>query len=285
MNIGIIGLGLIGGSIGKAITGLNKHTVYGDDLDNNVVLKAQLVNAIDYKLTENDYQKLDMLIIGTYPRAFGSIVDKIAPKLLDGTIILDIAGIKRSIVADMEKAKKAYPKLNFIATHPMAGKEFSGIEHSSVNLFNNASMLMINVHCDMDTLTTAKDLFEAVGFTKIVLTTPDEHDKIIAFTSQLAHIISSSYIKSEQAILHDGFSAGSFRDLTRVAKLNPTMWTELFMDNSDNLLNELNSLISNLNKYKTALENKDEDTLFALLEEGNEKKIYIEAKTRSWKRS
>lgn len=283
MNIGIIGLGLIGGSLGKALHG--KHTVYGYDTDTNVMLKASLTDAIDNYLTDDNYKLLDVLFIATYPRSFQTIIANVGNKLQAGAIIMDISGIKRTVVRYMEAAKLNFPHLNFIATHPMAGREYSGIEHSSVNLFNNASLLMVNVHSDMAALTTAKELFLEIGFERVVVTTAEEHDKIIAFTSQLAHIISSSYIKSETADMHYGFSAGSFRDLTRVARLNPTMWTELFIDNSDNLITELNSLIYHLTEYKLALENKEEKVLYQLLDEGNKRKLYIDEKTRNWKKS
>jgi prephenate dehydrogenase len=285
MNIGIIGLGLIGGSLGRAIIKKTDNVVFGRDISPQVMLNAQLLDAYNFELTDADFIKLDMLIIAVYPSAFKSVLSEVAPKLKAGAIVADIAGTKRLVVEAMQEAKQAYPELQFVATHPMAGREFWGVEHSTAGLFEKASVLLLPVHTDILELTEVKELFEAIGFSNIVVTDDKTHDRIIAYTSQLAHIVSSSFVKSPTAEEHNGFSAGSFRALTRVARLNANMWTELMLENSDNLVYEIDTIIKNLQDYRSALADGDGEKLHSLLEDGNAKKEMIEKATRVWKRN
>ena len=151
----------------------------------------------------------------------------------------------------------------------MAGRETWGFSGSDADLFHGASMILTpDVHTPADAQTRLERLFHAVGFARITITTPEAHDSMIAFTSQLAHVVSSAYIKSPRAQMHSGFSAGSYRDLTRVAKLNPHMWTELFLDNADDLCCEIDTIISHLQEFKTAIAAHDGETLYRLLDEG-----------------
>lgn len=285
MKIGIIGLGLIGGSIGRAIIKRTEHTVYGKDINESVMLKAALLGAYHNKLEENDIGELDVVIIALTPSTFIDEMQNIVGKLKKGAIIIDIAGNKKKIVDAMRDLSTEYPDINFISTHPMAGREFSGIEHSSVSMFDRASLLFIPVKADIEAMVRLKKLILDIGFQTVVNTTAEEHDRIIAYTSQLAHIVSSSFVKSPTAKEHDGFSAGSFRDLTRVAKLNAAMWTELFIDNKDNLVNEIDIIIRMLQKYRDAIDSGDREELFELLQEGNERKEIIEKATREWRKN
>lgn len=284
MNIGVIGLGLIGGSLARALKKAG-NTVYGLDISKETMLKAELLNAYTYRLDEDKYKELDLLFIAVYPRSFEIVLNDALPRLKSGAIVLDIAGTKRSIVEAMKKASKSYPDIKFIATHPMAGKEFWGINHSSALLFEKASLLMSPVKADISDLVEVKKLFTDIGFASVVMTTAAMHDEMIAYTSQLAHLISSSYVKSPSAINHDGYSAGSFKDLTRVAKLNSKMWSELIFDNKDNVIKELDIFIDNITKYRNALLENDEQKLKVLLEEGSVQKEIIEKNTREWKRN
>jgi prephenate dehydrogenase len=277
MNIGIIGMGLIGGSLGRCIIKRTNHTVFGFDIDEKSMQKALLLNGCHQVLEDSDLNRLDMLIIALYPRAVKAYIDKYQDKLKSGCVIMDCGGIKRDVVRMMRKMSEKYEHLRFIGVHPMAGREYSGIEHSSVNLFEKASVLLCPVNPEIDLLTTIKHFFQEIGFGELLITTPEKHDRIIAYTSQLAHVMSNAYVKSPTAFEHKGFSAGSFRDLTRVARLNPVMWSELMMDNRDNLIQEIELLINNISKYKEALEKSDEEGLRLLLEEGSELKIGIDS--------
>lgn len=276
MLIGVVGLGLIGGSLAKAIKYNTENTVIGFDIDYNVLLKAKLLGAIDGELNDENISECDMIITGLYPETTKKYITANAEKFKKGAIVLDTCGVKEYICDDMWELahKNGY---TFVGAHPMAGLHLSGFEHSDVTMFNNASMVIVpEKDFDIRTIDIVKKLFLSIGFTNIQMTTCEEHDKIIAFTSQLAHVVSNAYVKSPSAKVHKGFSAGSYRDLTRVAKLNETMWTELFLENKDNLVEEIDYIIENLKQYSEALKNEDEATLKALLRDGRECKEMID---------
>ena len=276
MNIGIVGLGLIGASFGKSLKKLTENKVFGYDINQDVLLKAELVGAIDGQLSESNLQGIDVLIISVYPRAFKEVAKSYLPKMKDGAILMDFCGIKRGIEEDMKELSEQYPHVSFVGAHPMAGREFSGIDRSLSTLFERATCVVVPVKADIFTLEKVRDLFLSVGFSEAVFSTAYRHDEIIAFTSQLCHIVSNAFIKSPMASSHFGFSAGSYRDLTRVARLNPTMWTELMMDNRDLLKSELDGLIDRLIEYSKALGSGDEQRLYDLLKEGSDLKISID---------
>lgn len=276
MLIGVTGLGLIGGSLAKAIKYSTDNTVLGYDIDRNVLLKAKLLGAIDDELTKEKIPECDIIITGLYPETTKEFIRENAKLFKKGAIVVDTCGVKKYVCEDMWKLAKANGFV-FVGAHPMAGLHYSGFEHSKVTLFNNASMIIVpSSDNDIRDLEKVKKLFLSIGFTNIQLTSPEEHDKIIAFTSQLAHVVSNAYVKSPTAKLHQGFSAGSYKDLTRVAKLNETMWTELFLENRENLINEIDTIIKNLKEYSNALKNGDEATLKALLKDGRECKERID---------
>ena len=276
MNIGIVGLGLIGASFGKSLKKLTEHKVFGYDITPDVLLKAELVGAIDESLCDENVASLDFLVISVYPRSFKEVATKFLQNMKSGAVLMDFCGIKRGIEEDMKELAESYPNISFIGAHPMAGREFSGIERSLSTLFEKATCVVVPVKTDIFTLERVRDLFLSVGFSEAVFSTSYRHDEIIAFTSQLCHIVSNAFIKSPMASSHFGFSAGSYRDLTRVARLNPGMWTELMMDNRDLLKNELDGLIARLSEYSDALGKGDEQRLFDLLKEGSDLKISID---------
>ena len=276
MKIGIIGLGLMGASFGRTVKKLTDNVVYGIDISESVMLKAELLGAIDGVLDENTAKDVDLLVVSVFARNFKSVCLKYLPYLKSGAIVMDFCGVKRKVVKEMQILAKNYPELHFMGGHPMAGREYSGIDHSVTTLFNKASMIITPVSDDIFVESDLKQFFLSLGFEKVVVTDAETHDKNIAFTSELCHIVSNAFIKSPTAELHSGFSAGSYKDLTRVARMNPKMWTELVIDNSDNVLTELNILIDNLTEYKKAIENKDEEKLNGLFTEGNQRKLQID---------
>lgn len=275
MKIGIVGLGLIGASMAKALSGAG-HTVLGDDIDADVLKRAVLTEAISARLDDINAKTLDMLLISVYPDDTVKYLSVYAPLLKDGAVLADLCGIKREIVAEMKRLKAQYPAIEFIGLHPMAGKEYSGFKYSSPLLFENASLLAVPVDMPLEVLAKVKQTMLGVGFKGMVITTAEEHDKIISYTSQLAHIVSSSYVQNEMAKSIYGFTAGSFRDMTRVARLNPVMWTQLLMQNRDMLSLELSDLIQNLTEFKDALDGCDDKKLCEKLEKGNRIKCEIE---------
>lgn len=275
MKIGIVGLGLIGASMAKALSGAG-HTVLGDDIDADVLKRAVLTEAISARLDDINAKTLDMLLISVYPADTVKYLSVYAPLLKDGAVLADLCGIKREIVAEMKRLKNQYPAIEFIGLHPMAGKEYSGFKYSSPLLFENASLLAVPVDMPLEVLAKVKQAMLEIGFKGMVITTAEEHDKIISYTSQLAHIVSSSYVQNEMAKSIYGFTAGSFRDMTRVARLNPVMWTQLLMQNRDMLSLELSDLIGHLTEFKEALDTHNDKKLYEKLAKGNEIKCEIE---------
>lgn len=273
MKIAIFGMGLIGGSLGRAILKFTDNEVFGFDIDKSALQKADLLGAQTRSLDfENDMRDVDMAIFALCPRVAIESMKNVVPQLKDGAIVMDICGNKRIVVDEMVELEKQFPNLFFIGTHPMAGREFSGIAHSSANLFENAYIVLTPVSQDIAKLSTVKNLFLKLGANDVEICSADKHDEMIAYTSQLAHIVSSSYVKNGHSSGHAGFSAGSFRDLTRVAKLDPNMWAELFIENSDNLVGDIDEIIKHLQEYRDAIADGDEERLKALLADGVKQK-------------
>ena len=281
MRIGIVGLGLIGGSLAKALKYNTEHEVLGTDIDRGVLLKAKLLGAVDDELLPEQLSSCDLVITALYPQDTLDYITQHAQSFKKGAIVMDCCGVKRVICETLWQCAKENGFL-FYGAHPMAGLHFSGFAYSDVHMFSNASMILLPPdNADINDLANLKHLFLSIGFTNIQISTPEEHDRIIAYTSQLAHVVSNAYVKSPQAQVHTGFSAGSYKDLTRVAKLNADMWTELFLDNVDNLTAELDGLIENLQQYSRALHEKDAKTLHALLKAGSDRKEKIDGQYRN----
>lgn len=279
MNIGLIGLGLIGGSFGRTLTKKTNHKVFGYDINESVMIKAEMINVFHEKLTKENAGCLDMLIVSIYPEGFASAVEEFLPYLKNSAVVTDFCGVKGIIVDKMKEYAIKYPSLVFIGGHPMAGREFSGVEHSVTTLFDKASMILVNVNADIFSLSNVKNFYKEVGFADVVITTSENHDEMIAYTSQLCHVVSNAFIKNKTAEKHLGYSAGSYKDLTRVARLNPEMWSGLMTLNKERLVLELDELIENLKKYSNALKSGDREGLENLLKEGNERKLSIDSRS------
>jgi len=268
MKVGIIGLGLMGGSLAKAISFGTEHTVWGTNRSPEAVSKALFVGAIEKELVKEDLALCDLVIISLYPQASIDYIKENAHLFKKGAIVMDISGVKRYVCDALYETAKENDFV-FIGAHPMAGLHLSGFEHSTAKIFNNSSMILTPYEdTPVECVNTIKELFLKIGFTNIQMSTPDEHDKIIAFTSQLAHVVSNAYVKSPNAMIHKGFSAGSYKDLTRVAYLNENMWSELFLENRDNLINEIDSIVNNLVQYRDAMADNDRERLAELLRDG-----------------
>ena len=272
MNVGIVGLGLIGGSMAKSIKHRTAHTVWGVDLDAETMTLARLSGAIDGVLTGEILPRCDLVLVAIRPAAAVNWVKSNAPAIAKSAIVVDLCGVKRSVCAAIAPIAAQYG-FAYIGGHPMAGRERGGFVNSGVDLFSGASMILTpDTNTDMRMLETLKSFFTDIGFAGLTFSTPDEHDRIVAYTSQLAHLVSSAYVKSPEAQRRRGFSAGSFKDMTRVAHLDEAMWTELFLDDADYLTEQLEILIGHLNEYRDALAEKDAARLQALLKDGREKK-------------
>lgn len=268
LSIGIVGLGLIGGSFAKAIKHYTPHHVYGSDISEETYRNAYEEGAIDGCLTEETLSMCDILFVALYPRQAIAYVLQTLDKLSPGCIVVDLCGVKQSVVQALSAPCKE-KGLVFIGGHPMAGREAWGFSHSDAKLFQDASMIVTpDTDTPKEALELLTGLFSDMRFGSITYASPKEHDRMIAFTSQLAHIVSSAYIKSPTAAQQNGFSAGSYKDLTRVAKLNATMWTELFLENPDFLIQEIDDMVKHLLQYRDAIESNDAELLYQLLEDG-----------------
>jgi len=277
MTVGIVGLGLIGGSFAKAYKAAG-HRVLAYNRTKSVEEFAELAGDVDGSLTPETMGECELIIISLYPEATVRYLETHGAEISKDAIVIDACGTKRYVCGECFKIAGQYG-FTFVGGHPMAGTHFSGYKYSRASMFSNAPMVLVPERTDsIELLTRVKTLLEPCNFGRITVTTPEKHDEMIAFTSQLAHIVSSSYIKSPTALSHKGFSAGSYRDLTRVAWLNPDMWTELFLENGDNLVKELDYIISALTDYRKAIAEEDRETLRALLQRGKELKEEVDGR-------
>lgn len=275
MTVGILGLGLIGGSLARAYK-LAGHTVYVKNRDERMLSFAMLSGAVDGKLNEETIPQCDLILLAIYPAGSADWLEANAPLISKRALVIDCCGTKQLVCQRCFPIAKEYG-FTFVGGHPMAGSQFSGFKYSRASLFQGAPMVLVPpVYDDMALLQRVKDALEPCGFGFFSVTTAADHDRMIAFTSQMPHILSNAFIKSPTALEHKGFSAGSYRDLTRVAWLNPGMWTELFLENRENLLFELDTYIQSLTQYRDALANQDEDTLYRLLDDGKKRKEEVD---------
>lgn len=275
MNVGILGLGLIGGSLARAYA-LEGHTVYAIQRNEAMLSFAMLAGAVHGKLNEETIPKCDLILLAIYPDGSASWLEKNAPLISKDALVLDCCGVKQEICTRCFPVAEQYG-FTFVGGHPMAGSQFSGFKYSRADLFSGAPMVLVPpVFDDIALLQRVKDALKPCHFGFFSVTTAEEHDKMIAFTSQMPHILSNAFIKSPTALKHKGFSAGSYKDLTRVAWLNPQMWAELFLENRDNVLFELDYYIESLRQYQQAIRDKDMDKLVALLDEGKKRKEEVD---------
>lgn len=278
MTVGIVGLGLIGGSAAKAYKQNGSDRVLGADKDRPTLEYARLTGAIDAELTNENVGDCDLLLIALYPTAAIEYLRTVAPAIRKDALVLDLCGTKRTVCAEGFALANTYG-FTFVGGHPMAGRQYSGFKYADANLFRGAPMVLVpEKRDDIFLLDRVKKALAPAKFGRISVTTAEEHDRVIAFSSQLAHVVSNAYVKSPTAKNHSGFSAGSYKDLTRVARLNEEMWTILFMENRECLTAELDQILSALTKYRDALRNEDGDALRALLKEGREIKEEIDGK-------
>ncbi len=268
MKIGIVGLGLIGGSAAKAYKENSDHTVLGYNRNNVIAEFAVLSETTDGILNDDNIGDCDFIILTVYPGAAVDFINSKAHLFKKGSLVMDFCGTKRNVCKAGFEAAEKYG-FTFVGGHPMAGTQYSGLKNAKSTLYKGASIIVVPPRFDdIALLEKVKRYLEPLGFGKINVTHADYHDAEIAFTSQLAHVVSNAFVKSPSAQLHKGYSAGSYRDLTRVAWLNEKMWTELFLENKENLLRELDFIINSLGKYKEAMENDDAERLEELLREG-----------------
>ena len=275
MKVGIVGLGLIGGSFAKAYHAAGWE-VLAADIDRSMLEFAMLQGAVNGELTEDALADCDLILIAVYPRAAVEFLEQHGEKIGKKPVVIDCCGTKRVVCAACFPLAKQYG-FTYLGGHPMAGTHNSGFKYAAATMYHGAPMVLVPADFnDIELLSRVKELLAPAGFGRFSVTTAEKHDEMIAFTSQMAHVVSNAYIKSPTASLHKGCSAGSYKDLTRVAWLNPQMWAELFLENRDYLLRELHTLIGSLEQYAQAMEQNDMDTLVQLLDEGRRRKEEVD---------
>ena len=275
MTVGIVGLGLIGGSFAKAYHASGER-VLAQDIDRDVLSFAVISGAVDDALTDETMAECDLILLAVCPAAAVEWLRENAPKIASHTLVIDCCGTKRTVCAACFPIAAQYG-ITYLGGHPMAGTQFSGFKYAKEDLYHGAPMVLVPPRFDdIELLSHVKELLSPAGFGSYSVTTAEQHDEMIAFTSQLAHVASNAYIKSPTAKTHKGFSAGSYKDMTRVAWLAPHMWAELFLENRDFLLKEIDCYIEHLSQYKAAMEENDEETLIRLLDEGKKRKEEVD---------
>ena len=285
---GIVGLGLIGGSFARGYAQAGVRVLaWNPDED---VMVAASMGTVSGELNDETLGECDIIVLACYPEACIEWLEAHAQALADATdteaimgpVVIDTVGIK-GIVCERAFNLARENGFYFVGAHPMAGTQFSGYAHSRADLFEGAPLVLVPPAVDdslkLELLSQVREMVRPLGFGKFSVTSAEEHDHVIAFTSQLAHVVSNAYVKSPTAQEHHGFSAGSYRDLTRVAHLNASMWAELMTDNAQYLSQELTYLIDSLAAYRDALEKKDEGQLEELLAEGDRIKRALDANT------
>lgn len=276
-TVGVVGLGLIGGSFAKAYHAAGWE-VLAVNRTKSVLDYAILSGDVNGELTKDNVSQCDLVLVTIFPEAAIESIREFAPYFGKKPLVMDCCGTKRVVCQAVFPIAEEYG-FTYVGGHPMAGTQYSGYKYAKATMYHNAPMVIVPPqYDDIFLLERVKDLLQPAGFSRISVTTAEKHDEMIAFTSQLAHVVSNAYVKSPTARIHHGFSAGSYKDLTRVAWLNAAMWSELFLENKDYLLNEINGLITHLEAYRTAMENDDQETLTALLNEGKRMKEEVDGR-------
>lgn len=273
-RVGLVGLGLIGGSFARAFAKAGREVFVFDP--NTEIADLASIDTTTGELTDEVIPTCELIVLACYPAACVEWLKGHANLVNKQALVIDTGGVKRAICEPLFAiAREA--GITFLGCHPMAGTQFSGYAHSKAEMFVNAPMVVCpapelkGVDC-LEVVDRLEQLLEPCGFGRYTVTTPARHDAVIAYTSQLAHVVSNAYVKSPTLKLRKGFSAGSYKDLTRVAQLNPDMWCELFLADADFLSEEIGIIIGELQKYKDALDAGDAKTLRELLAEGDKLK-------------
>nr|WP_317412818.1 prephenate dehydrogenase [uncultured Solibaculum sp.] len=271
MNITIVGLGLIGGSLAKAISSRTHHTVFGIDRDPKVLDQALADGAIHHDIGLHALEQSDLIFVALYPSQCIEFVRQNASLIQKGTVVTDVCGVKKSICDPLiPVAKEA--GFYFVGGHPMAGREQYGFEAAKGDLFDGASYVLTPSDGCGNAVEVIQELVLSIGCGRVVLTTPEDHDRRIAYTSQLPHVLAAAYVNSPTCPMHVGYSAGSYLDVSRVARINENLWPELFIQNSEALTTEIDFLIENLTRMRQAVASRDQESLTAALRNSRKRK-------------
>lgn len=272
----IVGLGLIGGSYAKGLT-KRGYNVYGYNRNKDAIdyaKKNKIIIDGSSEFTEDFIGEFDRIIFSLYPKVFKEYIEKYGSFIKNGAIISDVTGVKESIVTDIQNILG--DRVEFIAAHPMAGKEVYGIENADEKIFENANYIITPTKKNTDKgIAFATEIGEALNFRKISLLTPKEHDEMIAFLSQLTHCIAVALMTCKDSEDLVNYTGDSFRDLTRIANINENMWTELFLMNKSSLLKEMDSFINCMSKLRDFINNEDEEKIKNMMRLSTERRKFF----------
>ena len=271
MIIAVVGMGIIGGSFCKAIKKNTDHYVIGLNRTKSTLEKALADGAIDKIGDKKSLSEADVVILALYPQAAIDFIEKNGSYIKENAIVTDSAGIKSEICPKLTELSEKFG-FEFVGSHPMAGKEINGYEASDADLFNGASYIIVPCGASDKAVKNLSDLAIDIKFGMIKISNPEEHDRMIAFTSQLPHILACAYVMSPCCINHKGFSAGSYRDVSRVANINAELWSELFLENREPLIGELETLRDNILAITDAVKANDKERIEELLEKAHKTK-------------
>lgn len=271
MRIAVVGLGIIGGSFCKSLKKNTNHYIIGINRTKSTLEKAYKDGAIDEIGGVESLKNVDVVILALYPKAAVEFIEKNGSCIKKGAIVTDSAGIKSEICPKLRELSEKFG-FEFVGSHPMAGKETNGYESADSDLFNGASYIIAPCGASDKSVKILSDLALEMKFGMIKITDPEEHDRMIAYTSQLPHILACAYVLSPCCKNHNGFSAGSYKDVSRVANINAELWSELFMENRGPLIGELEVLYNNMTAIINAVKDGDKKKIEELLEKAHKTK-------------
>ena len=275
----IVGLGLIGGSYAQALSDLG-YEVGAITRSERSIAYAKEKGIIAHGTTEinEEYIKqFDVVVFALYPKIFIDWIEKHQSKLKSGAIITDVTGVKRAIVYEIQSMLR--DDVEFVPAHPMAGKEVYGVENADKSIFNKANYIVTPTSKNTpEAINTVKQLGRLLGFKTVCELSPEEHDEMIGFLSQLTHCIAVSLMDCKESENLVDYTGDSFRDLTRIAKINDEMWSELFLLNKDELINQMNLFMSKFTELKSALENEDISKMKEMMRISTERRKFFDKK-------
>lgn len=279
LNFTIVGLGLMGGAFAKAFRKLPGSHVYAFDKNEEVLEQALTDGVIDAGFSDEKIRKAlvvsDVVVVCLYPDQTVGFIRTYMNDLKPGALLTDIAGVKQFVLDQI--ASEIRDDINYISGHPMAGSEKEGYGGADDRIFNDRNYILIPGETyTPEAMEKMKDLVRTIGFTNIVETTPDVHDSKIAYTSQLCHVIASALIYGEEDLQITDYEGGSFADLTRIAMINAPMWTELFIENRDALVDKIDSFMDSMGKLRNEIANREAGDLENTLSQVRQKRIKME---------
>lgn len=280
-NILIIGLGVIGGSYAKALTaaGYSVFCITKNRADVDFALKEKIVKDATTSPSKEFIEAADLIIFALYPTIFLDWIREHGHLIKPGTLVTDVTGVKSSVVSAVQDMLPC--GVEFISAHPMAGKERSGVEFSDPEVFRGANYIVTPTEKNTDeAIDTCMELGKILGFSRISKLSPHEHDEMIAFVSQLTHCIAVTLMSCTGHRNLERYTGDSFRDLTRIAKINDEMWSELFMMNKEALLSEMDRFSDALIGFRQLLADGDRDAMRALMRESCQKRMLFDKPTK-----